>query len=196
MSSSQLISRVALLLESSGVVSLFRDLSATLATHRYVSNVSPLKGLTLAIHLPGSVLSNRQNQFHSLMHMLWRNARQRLPCHQLTQSFVFGHWGRTTIVKSAVQGGTCGFGMRGQNSRSGSGTRPGFEGGQMPLYRRLPKMKGVAGGTSLHCAQFLSPRLSFLPVNGVSVETSAFSGSDKRTTMIICSRQLDIPPTC
>ena len=32
-----------------------------------------------------------------------------------------------------------GRGRDGQNSRSGGGTRPGFEGGQMPLYRRLPK---------------------------------------------------------
>jgi large subunit ribosomal protein L15 len=31
--------------------------------------------------------------------------------------------------------------MRGQKSRSGRGTRPGFEGGQMPLYRRVPKLK-------------------------------------------------------
>ena len=45
-----------------------------------------------------------------------------------------------------LQGGPCGFGMRGQNARSGPGTRPGFEGGQMPLYRRLPKLKGIAGG--------------------------------------------------
>ena len=30
-------------------------------------------------------------------------------------------------------------GMKGQKSRSGGGVRPGFEGGQMPLYRRLPK---------------------------------------------------------
>jgi len=30
-------------------------------------------------------------------------------------------------------------GHKGQNSRSGGGTRPGFEGGQMPLHRRLPK---------------------------------------------------------
>ena len=37
------------------------------------------------------------------------------------------------------QGTTAGRGMNGQNSRSGGGTRPGFEGGQMPLYRRLPK---------------------------------------------------------
>jgi large subunit ribosomal protein L15 len=34
-----------------------------------------------------------------------------------------------------------GFGMRGQKSRSGRPTRPGFEGGQMPLYRRVPKLK-------------------------------------------------------
>ena len=42
---------------------------------------------------------------------------------------------------SAGQGASCGFGMRGQKSRSGRGTRPGFEGGQLPLYRRLPKLK-------------------------------------------------------
>ncbi len=42
---------------------------------------------------------------------------------------------------AAGQGASCGFGMRGQNSRSGRSTRPGFEGGQMPLYKRLPKLK-------------------------------------------------------
>lgn len=36
-------------------------------------------------------------------------------------------------------GKTSGKGMKGQNSRSGGGVRPGFEGGQMPLTRRLPK---------------------------------------------------------
>jgi len=36
-------------------------------------------------------------------------------------------------------GKTAGRGQDGQKSRSGGGTRPGFEGGQMPLYRRLPK---------------------------------------------------------
>jgi large subunit ribosomal protein L15 len=43
---------------------------------------------------------------------------------------------------SAGQGASAGLGMRGQKSRSGSSTRPGFEGGQQPLYRRLPKLKG------------------------------------------------------
>ena len=49
-----------------------------------------------------------------------------------------------------LQGGTCGFGMRGQKARSGSGVRPGFEGGQTPLYRKLPKLKGIAGGAERH----------------------------------------------
>ncbi|MEA4963233.1 50S ribosomal protein L15 [bioreactor metagenome] len=38
------------------------------------------------------------------------------------------------------QGKTSGRGQKGQGSRSGGGVRIGFEGGQMPLYRRLPKV--------------------------------------------------------
>ncbi len=37
------------------------------------------------------------------------------------------------------QGKTAGKGHKGQNARAGGGVRPGFEGGQMPLYRRVPK---------------------------------------------------------
>ena len=36
-------------------------------------------------------------------------------------------------------GKTAGKGHKGQNARAGGGVRPGFEGGQMPIYRRLPK---------------------------------------------------------
>ena len=36
-------------------------------------------------------------------------------------------------------GKTAGKGHKGQNARSGGGVKPGFEGGQLPLYRRLPK---------------------------------------------------------
>ena len=36
-------------------------------------------------------------------------------------------------------GKTAGKGHKGQNARSGGGVRPGFEGGQLPLYRKLPK---------------------------------------------------------
>lgn len=41
--------------------------------------------------------------------------------------------------KGSGWGKTAGKGHKGQNSRSGGGVRPGFEGGQMPLHRRLPK---------------------------------------------------------
>jgi large subunit ribosomal protein L15 len=37
------------------------------------------------------------------------------------------------------QGKTAGKGSKGQNARSGGGVRPGYEGGQMPIHRRLPK---------------------------------------------------------
>ena len=46
---------------------------------------------------------------------------------------------RTGRGTATGQGKTAGRGMNGQNSRSGGGVRLGFEGGQMPLYRRLPK---------------------------------------------------------
>ena len=36
-------------------------------------------------------------------------------------------------------GKTAGKGHKGQNARSGGGVRPGFEGGQLPIYRKLPK---------------------------------------------------------
>ena len=40
---------------------------------------------------------------------------------------------------SSGNGKTAGKGHKGQNARSGGGVRPGFEGGQLPLFRRLPK---------------------------------------------------------
>lgn len=43
---------------------------------------------------------------------------------------------------SAGQGKTAGRGTKGQSSRSGGRVRPGFEGGQNPLYMRLPKLPG------------------------------------------------------
>ncbi len=49
-------------------------------------------------------------------------------------------------------GKTAGRGHKGQNARSGGGVRPGFEGGQMPLYRRLPKR----GFTNIFAKQYVS----------------------------------------
>ncbi len=43
---------------------------------------------------------------------------------------------------SAGQGKTAGRGTKGQNSRAGSSRKPGFEGGQNPLFKRIPKLRG------------------------------------------------------
>mmetsp|Transcript_17449 Transcript_17449/g.52007 ORF Transcript_17449/g.52007 Transcript_17449/m.52007 type:complete len:219 (-) Transcript_17449:55-711(-) len=63
---------------------------------------------------------------------------------------------------SAGQGATCGFGMRGQKSRSGRPMRAGFEGGQTPLYRRLPKLVGRAPGPGHTHEQFSLVKLGQL----------------------------------
>jgi len=55
-------------------------------------------------------------------------------------------------------GKTSGKGSKGQNSRSGGGTRPGFEGGQKPLYLRLPKR----GFTNIHALKFAEVNVSTL----------------------------------
>ena len=46
---------------------------------------------------------------------------------------------RKRIGRGGSRGGTSGRGHKGQKARSGGSIAPGFEGGQMPLYRRLPK---------------------------------------------------------
>ena len=46
---------------------------------------------------------------------------------------------RVGCGESSGHGKTCGKGHKGQMARAGRGIRPGFEGGQMPLFRRLPK---------------------------------------------------------
>jgi len=46
---------------------------------------------------------------------------------------------RKRVGRGCGSGSTSCRGSNGQNSRSGGGVRPGFEGGQMPLYRRVPK---------------------------------------------------------
>lgn len=50
---------------------------------------------------------------------------------------------------SSGKGKTAGKGTKGQNARTGGGTRPGFEGGQTPLYRRISK-RGFTNFTTKH----------------------------------------------
>ncbi len=72
-------------------------------------------------------------------------------------------------------GKTGGRGVKGQTSRSGGGVRPGFEGGQMPIYRRLPKF----GFTSLKSQVTAEVRLSELVyVEGEEISLSALKAAN------------------
>lgn len=64
-------------------------------------------------------------------------------------------------------GRNAGKGEKGQKARSGGGVRPGFEGGQMPLYRRLPKR----GFTNIFAKEIISINVDRLNVfeNGTEV---------------------------
>ncbi len=66
---------------------------------------------------------------------------------------------------SAGQGASSGKGMRGQKSRSGGSTRPGFEGGQQPLYRRIPKLKHFTVINRKHYTIINVSKLASLPAN-------------------------------
>lgn len=57
--------------------------------------------------------------------------------------------------ESSGLGKTCGKGNKGQKARSGGSIRPGFEGGQMPLHRRLPK-KGFNNARFRSCIQIIN----------------------------------------
>lgn len=78
---------------------------------------------------------------------------------------------------AAGQGASCGFGMRGQKSRSGTGTKAGFEGGQMPLYRRVPKLKHFTLINQKHYTTINIEALSSLAANSeVTLESLLAEG--------------------
>ena len=68
-------------------------------------------------------------------------------------------------------GKTAGKGHKGQNARSGGGVRPGFEGGQMPLQRRLPKR----GFNNIFATKYVTIKVSDLEKfeAGATVDTEA-----------------------
>jgi len=74
---------------------------------------------------------------------------------------------------AAGQGASCGFGMRGQKSRSGRPTRAGFEGGQTPLYRRLPKFVGRPMGPGHTKKEYALIKLSTLNSAADNTEVDA-----------------------
>ena len=93
---------------------------------------------------------------------------------------------RKKIVGRGIGSGvgkTSGRGHKGQKARSGGGVRPGFEGGQMPLYRRLPKR----GFTNIFAKKYVSVNVEVLDKFNDGDEVTAQSLLEKG----IISKTLD-----
>ncbi|RZA00450.1 MAG: 50S ribosomal protein L15 [Moraxellaceae bacterium] len=89
-------------------------------------------------------------------------------------------------------GKTGGRGVKGQTSRSGSGIRAGFEGGQMPIYRRLPKF-GFTSQLALKTAEVRLSELNKVEGDIVSLQTLKAANvvrNDKTRARIVLSGEI------
>ncbi|OHD56756.1 MAG: 50S ribosomal protein L15 [Spirochaetes bacterium GWF1_49_6] len=93
------------------------------------------------------------------------------------------------------KGVRCGRGNKGQKARSGGGVRPGFEGGQMPLYRRMPK-RGFKNINKIYFNIInLRDLVSFKEGSEVTVEAIRKSGlikSNKSPVKLLANGELTI----
>lgn len=87
---------------------------------------------------------------------------------------------------SAGRGKTAGRGTKGQNARSGGGPRPYFEGGQLPLVRRLPYLRGFTNRWRVEYAAVNVERLNaFAPDTEVTPETMVMAGLIKSVGVLV-----------
>ncbi|HEY9809237.1 MAG TPA: 50S ribosomal protein L15 [Halomicronema sp.] len=98
---------------------------------------------------------------------------------------------------SAGQGASAGKGMRGQKSRSGGSTRPGFEGGQMPLYRRLPKLKHFTVINRQEYTIINVSKLASMPANSEVTlaslkEAGIVTGNNKNPLKILGNGEINV----
>ncbi len=100
---------------------------------------------------------------------------------------------------SAGGGKTAGRGTKGQNSRSGGGVRPYFEGGQLPLVRRLPRLRGFTNIWRVEYTPINLQRLnSFGAGSEVTPESMMAAGilkSTREPVKILGNGELDRPLT-
>jgi large subunit ribosomal protein L15 len=100
---------------------------------------------------------------------------------------------------AAGQGKTAGRGTKGQNARSGGGVRPYFEGGQLPLVRRLPQKRGFTNIFKVYYTPVNLDRLDdFAAGDEVSPATLAEAGlikSAREPVAILGRGELDRPLT-
>jgi large subunit ribosomal protein L15 len=88
--------------------------------------------------------------------------------------------------KGTGQGKTSGRGHKGYNARSGGGVRPGYEGGQMPVYMRLGKLRGPHMKKSMPIGPF---RTYLVPVN-VSKLAAAFEEGAEVTPEALVDKRI------
>ena len=96
---------------------------------------------------------------------------------------------------AAGQGKTCGRGHKGQRARTGSGRRPGFEGGQMPLQRRLPKV-GFASRTARYTARVRTSEIAGLNEKQVDLallKNRGLARFDARAAKVFLSGEITKP---
>ena len=83
---------------------------------------------------------------------------------------------------AAGKGKTAGRGTKGQNSRSGGGVRPYFEGGQLPLVRRLPQKRGFQNRSRIEYAPVNLDRIAGFEQE-VTPETLAEAGIIRKASL-------------
>jgi large subunit ribosomal protein L15 len=85
-------------------------------------------------------------------------------------------------------GKTCGTGHKGQKSRSGGTVRPGFEGGQMPLQRRLPKF-GFSSRVGRMTGEVRTSELNAIDADVINIDSlraaNIINGSIKRVKVML-----------
>lgn len=106
--------------------------------------------------------------------------------HELKSEFTRQNKKRIGRGPGSGTGKTSGRGQKGQNARSGGGTRPGFEGGQTPLFRRIPKF----GFKNINHKEFAPINLDALEENfkdGATVNHEAIVKANlvKKSTKLI-----------
>jgi len=96
---------------------------------------------------------------------------------------------------SAGRGKTAGRGTKGQNSRSGGGKQPYFEGGQLPLVRRLPHLGGFTNIWRVEFFEVNVERLNLFPADTeITPEVLVMAGvikSDRQPVKILGEGELD-----
>jgi len=94
---------------------------------------------------------------------------------------------------SAGQGKTCGTGHKGQKSRSGGYHKVGFEGGQMPIHRRLPKVGFISRSASRNEEVRLSEinKMDADVIDLLSLKAAGFIGERALKAKIILSGEIN-----